>query len=382
MLRLILNTLFIVNVVYVIECFQVKTSELIPFTSTTKSPDGTTHYAITECALLRAAAVYLKETYGTSKLDSIPSRTDGVCDNVEGDRIAIDDEAKKLHISSSFRQAIYWICENNVEVDGREPFHPESHFDDESFTSASQLVKTRFDDAIAKLQNNDLSAARNSFGKAMHTTQDFYSHSNWIEIGNTKPNDFIGTGKQLGKYASRDMPTCMDCNSQTCRLSNILPNILREQWLTSGYFDLYSESKPNGKCSHGGKYDKTIASTATGFGINKDEVAADHGKHHYIAAQVAYDATLDKLNLMKSLVGSKMFGRFLGFNAATLAIVIDTTGSMGPYIELVKTMAIQIVADTASDDGSLRPYNYILSPFNDPTFGPLVVTQDPKVSPS
>ncbi len=148
--------------------------------------------------------------------------------------------------------------------------------------------------------------------------------------------------------------------------------------MTSGYFDIYSgiSSKPKGKCSHGGPLDMTTQTDAVGFGINKDNEMSDHGSLHIIAAKIALTATIQQLQSLWSAVGNDAFGQFLGFHSSSLVIAIDTTGSMAPVIELVKRVAIGIIEFTRGENALFRPSNYIFSPFNDPEWGPLIITTD------
>jgi hypothetical protein len=56
--------------------------------------------------------------------------------------------------------------------------------------------------------NKDLDSARGRIGDLLHTLQDFYSHSNWIEMGKTEINDRIGLHADIGQVAGIDQPTC------------------------------------------------------------------------------------------------------------------------------------------------------------------------------
>ena len=361
----------------------------VPFTTTSPSASGTTHYAITECALLRTAADYLTNVHGAVGLDTVGSST-GVCARVEADREAIEKETTRLRMSNRLRLAIYHVSKRNVVVDSTEPFNPDAHLDDESFAEGSTVVRIKIANAIYNLMDGDIDNARDDFGAALHTIQDFYSHSNWIELGNTEPNAFIGSDTPLGNYAPASMPTCRNCTNTSCAKSNILPEVIDNHVLTSGYFSAcpvvpfslcFTARKPRGKCSHGGGSDKTITLDAIGFGINKDSAVSDHGTfYHFEAPRVAYEATRQHLIQLWKEVGDELFGRFLGFQTTTLAFVIDTTGSMAPYIELVKKVAIRITELFTDDSLPTRPHLYILSPFNDPDFGRLIVTKDPRVS--
>lgn len=63
-----------------------------------------------------------------------------------------------------------------------------NHFDDCNFSGGSAVVQSSQAEAVAHLDpsavtpDNDLLAIR-AFGRALHALQDFYAHSNWIELG-------------------------------------------------------------------------------------------------------------------------------------------------------------------------------------------------------
>jgi hypothetical protein len=56
--------------------------------------------------------------------------------------------------------------------------------------------------------NNDLTNARDLLGQLLHTLQDFYSHSNWVEMGKTDINELIGFNETIGTIARPDQATC------------------------------------------------------------------------------------------------------------------------------------------------------------------------------
>jgi hypothetical protein len=349
------------------------------FNSGLSGREQTTHFGLTECALLRIAASYLKSVHGSTRLDNLANSTE-LCEDVERMFNQIQRESHRLGINSALRSVIDLVCTSNILVNLEEFTSPSSHFDNEAFTEGSRLIANRLVDVQTKLMSDSLSVtdARLSFGQAMHTLQDFYAHSNWVELGIRGPNPAIGTGEILGTYAPQHLETCSNCTEQSCAERNILSEIISGQYLTSGYFNIYSgiSSKPKGKCSHGGLLDETTQTDAVGFGINKDNENSDHGSFHIIAANIALTATIQQLQSLWSTVGNDAFGRFLGFHSSSLVIAIDTTGSMAPVIELVKKLAIGIVEFTRGENALFRPSNYILSPFNDPEWGPLTITTD------
>ncbi len=55
----------------------------------------------------------------------------------------------------------------------------------------------------------DLAQARQLLGQLLHTLQDFYSHSNWIELGKTEINDRLSIYEDVGPVAAPNQSTCM-----------------------------------------------------------------------------------------------------------------------------------------------------------------------------
>ena len=64
----------------------------------------------------------------------------------------------------------------------------------------------------------DLSQARKLIGQFLHTLQDFYSHSNWIELGHTEINVHLGISEDIGPVATPSQSTCM---SQGCIVKKV-----------------------------------------------------------------------------------------------------------------------------------------------------------------
>ncbi|XP_029604646.1 von Willebrand factor A domain-containing protein 7-like [Salmo trutta] len=87
---------------------------------------------------------------------------------------------------------------------------------------------------------------------------------------------------------------------------NILPEVLQQGLLTSGYFNLFSSNKPAGKCSHSGLFDRTSGRDLVG-GIKKDDVGSSHGHLHHTAADVAVNATMELLEDIRGAAGDKDF---------------------------------------------------------------------------
>jgi hypothetical protein len=57
------------------------------------------------------------------------------------------------------------------------------HFDDCEFDGSVAFIRDRYADARRALERNDPFDATDAFGDALHPAQDFYAHSNWVEMG-------------------------------------------------------------------------------------------------------------------------------------------------------------------------------------------------------
>lgn len=133
------------------------------------------------------------------------------------------------------------------------------HFDNEDFSGGSNRLISLKERIITKIISNNppVGSARSDLGGALHTVQDFYAHSNWVELGNSDINLKLG----------RESFTGADRNAVTCPND---PGILGDaglNQLTSGYF-LFSQGLcgvPSGKCRHGVKL------LGCPSGLNKDD---------------------------------------------------------------------------------------------------------------
>ena len=338
-----------------------------------------THYGLTACALMRMTAQYLVSTYNVTRLSRFANSTT-FCIN-HGEILSnLQREIRQLGLVSDLTSVIDAIASANIDVNTEERHSPSSHFSNEQFAEGSTLVGVRLADAVSKLtdETSSIGDVYRVFGQAIHTVQDFYSHSNWIELGGRKPSAKMGTEHVLGLYSPSNFTTCIDCTRRMCAEDNIHSEVRRRRFLISGYarYSFTDPPKPSGKCSHGGSADLSTGTSAVGYGINKDTQGSDHGSYHPIAAEVALAATLQQLQSLRSKVGDRAFRRFLGFQSKNLVITLDTTGSMKDVIGMVKEIIIDILNYTRSGNAVLKPDQYIFSPFNDPGWGPLTITDD------
>ena len=82
-----------------------------------------------------------------------------------------------------------------------------NHFDDCNFSGGSAVVQTSEAEAVSELDPSappaaDLRAIR-AFGHSLHAVQDFYAHTNWIELGGEELVDrTLGAFPTLSHYST------------------------------------------------------------------------------------------------------------------------------------------------------------------------------------
>lgn len=303
---------------------------------------------------------------------------------------------------SRYEDAIGDINEANEETDtGAEGTQAAAHFDSEELRAGQNRLIMLRELTTANIRSESYETAREFAGSMLHTLQDFYSHTNWIEMGRRAPNSILGErGQQVQNIASPGMATCSNCMTDgevgplvsvgtlfglgqvaafyyRCN-NNILPGVNRI--LTSGYYTDQTNTagrvipKPDGKCSHGGFGDPSSDLPATG-GINKDSISFDwspHAELHDRAAAVALQASVDILQAIRTAVDDDTkYAAFLNLDQvdASIAYVIDTTGSMGdelPQIQATIPMIRVFLQNYIANLGGIARVRFILVPFNDP----------------
>jgi hypothetical protein len=124
------------------------------------------------------------------------------------------------------------------ESKGGEFWSAAAHFDNEQFAAGSKRMKEKLLAALDALDGCDAAAAREQLGRALHSTQDFFAHSNWIE--NHAQDDAV------------DLLSLTDPDKDVI----CVPGTHKGP-LTSGYY--YRDDKqaaPSGKCLHNGELNK------------------------------------------------------------------------------------------------------------------------------
>lgn len=268
-------------------------------------------------------------------------------------------------------KAIAEITEANAQVDVDHKHDHPWHCDGEGIPACRALIAASVDTIPGLVRDHRIDLARQQLGSALHTLQDFYSHSNWIEAGNSGALPALWRPElPLPSLAPLTLATCQACADDDCS-DNLLTSLL-----TSGYFSSQNHPPPSGvdKCGHGGLGD--FSATPDG-GINKDSTLAVFSPHYFDhggAASSARAATEAYLRAVAGRLSQKELRRLLGYGGPPLAFAVDTTGSMGDVIAGVRTRLLQIVDERVGTPD--EPPFYVLSEFNDPFIGPLTVTED------
>ena len=200
---------------------------------------------------------------------------------------AFQETVENISPQIQFLTALNEIQSANVEVDSF-PLNSSAaaHFDGEQFNQGSKrLIQLRQELITSLLQGDKLQHARNLAGSVLHTLQDFYSNSNWVELGNPGPYDVLGKpGSEIPQdsIAGPTDATCKSCplDPVSGLTNDACENNLDTVKLTSGYRSGQDIEKPEnlGKCSSGGKADASRWKPATG-GINKDSVSIKESPH-------------------------------------------------------------------------------------------------------
>nr|XP_055060967.1 von Willebrand factor A domain-containing protein 7-like [Misgurnus anguillicaudatus] len=326
----------------------------------THSDASLNHQEITETAIIRKAAEVCRDKAKAQGKDfTLPVNNKLTSTTVQK---ACSSSNSALSKSTNFKSAIVTIYLNNIAVD-RKLFSDPPHFDNEKFSEGRDIITKGVARVKVNLKEGNYLAARKNLGAVTHTLQDFYSHSNWVELGYTFSfSALIKPDLPLNNTADPKAATCKSCVDDNCS-DNILPEILQKKIITTGYSSLLSPDKPAGKCSHGGIFDQTSRNDPTG-GINKDDLKSAHGFLHPKAANMAINATMELLEDIRQAAGETDFLRLIGLSRTIMLVfVIDITGSMSYEIAEIKKVSINIIDSRKGT--SDEPTDYMLITFDD-----------------
>jgi hypothetical protein len=69
--------------------------------------------------------------------------------------------------------------------------HDEYHFDNNAFEKSYAYMEEQRALTVSSLRNNDAPSAWSAFGRLTHTAQDFYAHSNYIDLWLARQSDDV-----------------------------------------------------------------------------------------------------------------------------------------------------------------------------------------------
>ncbi|XP_033104553.1 von Willebrand factor A domain-containing protein 7-like isoform X2 [Anneissia japonica] len=338
------------------------------------SPTSKTHAKISEIAILNVAYEFL---------ESNPRPIQPVKQLAKNAPYKSPTKLLKSYYGNGvstirFHEAIkdFTDANANVDFDKSSKKLPSAHFDAETFEDSNRRLLRLRQEIISAITAGYYKVGREKTGQLFHTLQDFYSHSNWIEMGNHEPHHSLAVpGAHITNLAEPNTETCDDCGLFGKCKNNILATILTNRKLTSGYCSSQKDRKGKpvvkpegvGKCSHGGPMDSSGRLYARG-GINKDSnnpLISPHYYHHDEATALATDASENILRDIQKVVGNKRFKKYLGLHVGgTMCIVIDTTNSMSDDITAVKNRTRKIIDKR---NGTINePSKFVLVTFSDP----------------
>ncbi|NOS99454.1 MAG: hypothetical protein HOP29_02380 [Phycisphaerales bacterium] len=269
----------------------------------------------------------------------------------------------------------------------------ELHFDSDHFSAGSAAIIERRSKIIEFITapSPDGAEARRELGRALHAIQDFYAHSNYVELtdaGVLSPLPLEGFGTRVLPDPPPYDPRFPDNNTQYCsqtrQPADVLGTFLNDPTglssthpLTSGYW--YGASgcdqfPPPGRCLHG----NLLASGALGgcVGTHKDDASlSGHERAREFAETSTRDFIEGILNERGVAGNAKAIRALMGITGrGTLAFVVDVTSSMEDEIAQVKAEITSLVSEIVASGE--EPAEYLFLPFNDPDIGEPVVTRD------
>lgn len=335
---------------------------------------------------------------------SVPSLAFEPTDQVSGGHTKITENGITIVATLSdgaeivmSRNAIDEIVKANAKTDQSlnifsASMNPLKHCDNSLVSECSGHIKKQISAIIDQLRKDRPDKARQEFGTALHTLQDFYSHSNHVESSGSTPDSdlYKGTLEGVG-----EPDTTCETNPEWPHDGNYK---LTTTQRTSGYFSLNvfamdkparpgepvelakkSSAKAN-KCDHGFNK-KILGTTYLVSGINKDH----HGENplHHAAFAAATTASKEYLELVIAEIRKafpdaeeqdQKLMDFFDVNLQPIGFVVDTTGSMGSIKQGVVSNITRIIDEyKTKNKENYKAARFLLTQFNDPGFGPTVV---------
>ena len=161
-----------------------------------------THREMTGNAILQAVATVLIDNPNGRKSSEnvqqlLRSETNFDMSKLINAYYEAESDASRKRRKTRFSDTVDVIHEYNTRVDSRNLRKAHAHFDSEQFrTGQDRLVSFRKGVAL-EITKKNFHTARKYTGRMLHTLQDFYSHTNWVENymyeeNGVRPYDVLG----------------------------------------------------------------------------------------------------------------------------------------------------------------------------------------------
>ncbi len=115
--------------------------------------------------------------------------------------VRVHEKVMRTALSNQFSpQALAVIMHANFEVDSlfNQLGHDEYHFDNNALDEARAYIQAQRALIGPALKRGDTRAAWEAFGRLTHTVQDFYSHSNYVDLWLAiQPNGLVPGPKEI-----------------------------------------------------------------------------------------------------------------------------------------------------------------------------------------
>lgn len=216
------------------------------------------HQSITRDALLRVAPAFRSTSFSEAAIAQVEDA------NQNTDRGLLDHG--RLDPDEHFWDARY-------------------HFDAEQFYASAELIVSSRNAIVAHIRAGRFHQARRLLGVALHTLQDFYAHSNWVEkwlADSSYPHPAWTSDRPFGLLPHQQPEPPGSPRVHTCDEAGVLAAAP----LTTGYYDLRmlawdrgawtnqwvkdNPSWPEFRCVHGGD--------GHSHGLNKDDAGRHDGR--------------------------------------------------------------------------------------------------------
>ena len=252
----------------------------------------------------------------------------------------------KLQSDGFSNKSAETVGDANWYTDIYEQTNTAAHFDDESLAAGSSRLRGKIDSIITNLDNCNKDEALKEMGRALHTLQDFYAHSNWVNHWG---------GVNAGIYSMANPPASLSCSPPTFGPGGV----------TTGYFSLFGylypsplitqcASTPSNKCCH--------------KEMNKDEPSRPFHGPARASAEAATAEFADRVEteILSRYPGAKgqSMVKLLKKDQRDIAFVIDDTGSMSTDLAGVKSTVNSLVDSISAGNESPR---FSLYTFKDST---------------